>query len=69
MPSTDESKEAQRQRLQRRNEKIKRRFHNLSEKKAGGRRIFTNEYIIHKIADEFYLAERTIEAIIFQSKK
>lgn len=66
MSSIEKAKEAQRLRLERRNEKITRRFNNLSEKKVGGRRVFTNEYIIHKIADEFYLAERTIEAIIFK---
>jgi len=69
MASTIEAKEAQRLRLEKRNEKIHRRFNNLSGKKKNGKRIFTNEYIIHKIADEFYLAERTIEAIVFESKK
>ena len=69
MANTEDAKERQRIRLERRNEKIRRRFENLSGQKKGGRRIYTNEYIIHRIADEFYLAERTIESILFENKK
>lgn len=69
MAHTEESKERQRIRLEKRNDKIRRRFENLSGRKKSGKRIYATEYIIHLIADEFYLSERTIEAILFNPKK
>lgn len=54
------------ERLEQRNAKIRERFDALSGKRENGKKIYTNEYCISKVADEFYLSERTVEGIIFK---
>ncbi len=53
------------QRLHKRNEKIKTDFLALKEKKKNGIQIYTNDYILEKIADKYFLAAKTVENIVF----
>lgn len=52
-------------RLQKRNEKIRKRFDELSSiKTPKGKRKYSYDYIYEKLADQFYLAEFTIGQIL-----
>lgn len=55
-------------RLEQRNAKIRERFEILSSKRENGKKVYANEYCIWKVAEEFYLSERTVEGIIFKKK-
>ncbi len=56
-------------RIKQRNQDIKNKFIELTNKKYKGRvRLYTTDTVIAMLAEEFYLAERTIEDIVFSSK-
>ncbi|PCI11887.1 MAG: hypothetical protein COB73_00860 [Flavobacteriaceae bacterium] len=44
---------------------IRKEYSKLFEKRYKGIRIYTNEYIFKKLSEQFYLAPRTIENIVF----
>lgn len=46
-------------------EDIRKEFARLVNIKREGKRVYTNEYVIHLIAKKFYRSERTIENIVF----
>ena len=53
-------------RLAKRNEKITERFVKLSDKKYNGKvKLYTQPAILSMLSEEFHLAERTIENIVF----
>jgi len=58
-----------RARLQKRNTAVKEEYEKLSEKKFKGIRLFTEEVKITKIADKFFLSEKTIEDIVYNRIK
>lgn len=54
------------QRLKERNERIRARFIEFSNKRLNNKaRIYSKEAILQMVAEEFYLAPRTIENIVF----
>lgn len=58
-----------RQRLENRNKAVKKEYNKLSEQKYKGIRLFTEEVKIHKLADKFFLSEKTIEDIVYNRLK
>lgn len=56
-------------RIKARNEKIVTDFLSLSEKKAKGVKIYTQEFILQKVASKYFLSTKTIEDIIYNRKK
>jgi rRNA maturation endonuclease Nob1 len=61
--------ENMKKRLQKRNEKIRTEFLALKEKKSDGVQIYTDDYILQKLADKYFLAAKTIENIVFNRVK
>lgn len=61
--------ENMKKRLQKRNEKIRTEFLALKEKKSEGIQIYTDDYILQKLADKYFLAAKTIENIVFNRVK
>jgi rRNA maturation endonuclease Nob1 len=61
--------ENMKKRLQKRNEKIRTEFLALKEKKSEGVQIYTDDYILQKLADKYFLAAKTIENIVFNRVK
>ncbi len=57
------------ERLRRRNELIRKDYLKWSDKKYQGVRIYTNDYIFHKLSEKYALAPKTIEHIVFYRYK
>lgn len=55
-------------RLQRRNEKIRKRYAEMREVRENGVRMYSEEYILHKLSEEFFLAPATIDDIVCNRK-
>lgn len=60
--------EARKQRLIDRNNAIVKRYDELSEKKYKNVKVYSTAVKLQMVADEFFLAARTIEEIIFSKK-
>lgn len=54
--------------LQRRNGKIIEAYERLRSARIGRQRKYTAAYVISKLADDFDLAERTIEDIVWKAR-
>lgn len=61
--------ENMKKRLQKRNEKIRTEFLALKDKKSDGVQIYTDDYILQKLADKYFLASKTVENIVFNRVK
>lgn len=61
--------ENMKKRLQKRNEKIRAEFLAQKEKKSDGVQIYTDDYILQKLADKYFLASKTVENIVFNRVK
>ena len=59
------SKELQKQRNAKRNDEIKALYWKLKERKKDKIQIYSNDFIVSKIANKYFLAPLTIEKIIF----
>lgn len=58
------------ERLQRRNEKIKAKWMKLRDKKYKGRvQLYSDKAILEMLADDFYISARTVEDIVFSRIK
>jgi len=64
----EKANDERQQRLDRRNADIQKRYEELSEKKLHNRRMYSVEAMIATVAYEFYLSERTVSQVIFESK-
>ena len=54
------------ERIIKRNERIKRDYWKLHDKKKYGVRIYTDDYIFARLAEKYALAPSTIEQIVFE---
>lgn len=52
-------------RLSARNKAIKSEYTKLSDKRIKGIKVYSEEIMIYKIAEKFFLAEKTVEDIIY----
>lgn len=59
------SKEKQKERIYKRNLIIQDEYWKMKDKKDEGVQIYSNEYIIAKLANKFFLAPITVEKILF----
>ena len=59
------NREAQKQRMQKRNAEIQEEYFNQKKKKKDNVQIYSNEFIIYRIAKQYFLAPATVEKIIF----
>lgn len=59
------NKQSRKQHIERRNKNIKEDFIKLSNERYGKHKKYTNDAIMLKLADKYYLSERTIEDIVF----
>lgn len=61
--------EARRNRLLNRNNAIKKEYEELSDKKYKNVRMYTEELKILKLAEKFFLSEKTVEDIVYNRIK
>lgn len=60
--------ETQQERITRRNTLIRKEFEKMSSKEFKGVRQYSTNYILTKIADQYFLSPATIEDIVFHRK-
>jgi hypothetical protein len=62
------NKNTQKERLKKRNEKIKQKFIALSNKRFGIEKLYTNKAIFAMLSEQFFLSSKTIENIVFSKE-
>lgn len=56
--------------LEARNAKVRKMFNSLRAQKSGrGKRMYSVEQVLYRIANEMFISERTIERIIYEGDK
>ncbi|MBL8002378.1 MAG: hypothetical protein JNL05_10490 [Flavobacteriales bacterium] len=54
--------------ISKRNHAIRSKYESLRAKRVKGRKVYTAEYVIQMLSDEFFIATSTVEDIVYRSR-